>query len=111
MINYFSNNPNKKYSITLGDGTVLKDLRLNGNNFISLAPITESMFENNLTHVVISDSTDEEVHDYMQLVQIAQYPDEEGYHFVLIDISPDELRLMDMQAKIEYLSMMTGYDI
>ena len=35
----------KTYSITLADGTVIGDLKLNGNNFISKSPIAKEMFE------------------------------------------------------------------
>ena len=35
----------KTYSITLADGTVIDDLKLNGNNFISKSPITKEIFE------------------------------------------------------------------
>ena len=34
----------KTYSITLADGTVIDDLKLNGNNFISKSPITKERY-------------------------------------------------------------------
>ena len=45
----------KTYSITLADGTVIGDLKLNGNNFISKSPIAKEMFEDCCSPVVISD--------------------------------------------------------
>ena len=44
------------YNVKLADGTELKDLELNGNNFISDTIIDESIFENNLDKVSIIDS-------------------------------------------------------
>lgn len=44
------------YSIKLSDGTEIKNLELNGNNFISDTIIDESIFENNLDKVTIIDS-------------------------------------------------------
>jgi hypothetical protein len=41
--------------ITLQDGTVLENLELNGNNFISSAIIESTVFENNLGDVKIED--------------------------------------------------------
>ena len=42
------------YTITLHDGTVLDDLELNGNNFISEKVIDDSVFNGNLNTVTIS---------------------------------------------------------
>ena len=44
------------YNIKLADGTILDDLELNGNNFISDTIIDESIFENNLDKVSITDN-------------------------------------------------------
>lgn len=44
------------YSIKLSDGTEIKNLELNGNNFTSDTIIDESIFENNLDKVTIIDS-------------------------------------------------------
>ena len=41
----------KIYKITLTDGTVINDLKLNGNNFISSTEIEESVFDGNLLTV------------------------------------------------------------
>ena len=42
------------YKITLHDGTVLDNLELNGNNFISEKVIDDSVFSGNLNTVTIS---------------------------------------------------------
>lgn len=99
----------KIYSITLADGKVLSNLRLNGNNFISLNPIYEETFSGNLSKVVISDGEHEEIHNFMELVQIVKMGKE--YWFVLRDLSTAELSQMRMQSDIEYISMMTGVDL
>lgn len=44
------------YSVKLADGAELKNLKLNGNNFISDTIIDESIFENNLDKVSIIDN-------------------------------------------------------
>lgn len=43
------------YTITLADGTTLRNLELNGNNFIAEGVIDDSVFENNLGTVIITD--------------------------------------------------------
>lgn len=96
----------KIYSITLADGTIINDLKLNGNNYISQNEIKKEMFEDNLYSVTISDGDKEEVHTNMELVQLIEYNG--AYWFVIRDISPEKLDRMKLQADIAYLAMMTG---
>lgn len=71
----------KIYKITLSDETVLDNLRLNGNNFISSSEINESVFDGNCSIVTINDGEKDEVHMNMELVQITKVNDK--YWFVL----------------------------
>lgn len=56
------------YTITLADGTKLKNLELNGNNYISETVIEDSVFDNNLSTVKISDGTTTETFTDMRLM-------------------------------------------
>ena len=56
------------YTITLTDGTNLKNLELNGNNFISETVIEDSVFEGNLDTVKISDGSTTETFTDMRLM-------------------------------------------
>lgn len=72
----------KRYKITLSDGTELSNLRLNGNNYISTVKLDAAVFEGNCNQVLISDGEEEIRHENMELVQIVeQNPDE--YWFIL----------------------------
>lgn len=99
----------KIYTITLADGTLIENLRLNGNNYISTEPINAVIFEGNCSPVVISDGTRNETHDNMELVQITEVNGE--YWFVLRDISLEELKQIKIQSDIDYLAMMTGVEL
>lgn len=99
----------KKYSIILADGTIIENLVLNGDNFISQNPIVSSMFDGNCSPVLINDGENEEIHENMSLVQITKM--EYEYWFVLRDISKDELMRMKMQSDIEYVAMMAGVEL
>lgn len=57
------------YTITLADGTQLKNLTLNGTNYIAPGVIEGSVFENNLSKVIISDGMTTETHYDMVLIQ------------------------------------------
>lgn len=56
------------YQITLHDGTVLDDLELNGNNFISEKVIDDSVFSGNLDTVTISNGETTETYTDMKLL-------------------------------------------
>ena len=99
----------KIYKITLADGTETRNLRLNGNNFISDAPISETIFDGNGSTVIINDGETDEFHENMELVQITPVGDE--YWFVLRDLTAAELKQIKMQSDIEYVAMMAGVEI
>ena len=97
----------KIYRITLADGTTIDNLKLNGNNFISKESLNPEVFRGNCSPITINDGSKDEVHNYMELVQITT--DSVGdYWFVLRDISTEELARIKMQADIEYVAMMAG---
>ena len=56
------------YTITLADGTKLKNLELNGNNYISETVIEDSVFEGNLDTVKISAGSTTETFTDMRLM-------------------------------------------
>ena len=96
----------KIYKITLGDGTEISNLKLNGNNFISTEKIEESAFADNCSPVTISDGTTETVHPNMELVQIV-----EQIPGVLRDISEEEFARIKMQSDIAYIAMMSNVEL
>ena len=56
------------YKITLHDGTVLDNLELNGNNYISEKVIDDSVFDGNLDTVTITDGKTTETFTDMKLM-------------------------------------------
>ena len=56
------------YTIKLYDGTVLENLTLNGNNFISNKIISDDIFTDNLDKVEISDGKSRQVYQDMMLI-------------------------------------------
>ncbi len=102
------------YTITLGDGQVLTNLKLNGSCFISENPVDESIFEDNLASVVIAayDSdvlVSEETHDQMAFIR--SWQDQEGYWFALRDVSETEMNYARNRADIQYLAMMADIEL
>lgn len=97
------------YEITLADDTVISNLKLNGNNFVSTTEITEDMFYDNLSSVTVTNTTTGEVTEYgaMELVQIATYDFDPGkYYFILREITQKELDEINLRADLDYTLMM-----
>ena len=97
------------YEITLADDTVISDLILNGNNFVSTTEITEDMFHDNLSSVTITNTTTGEVIEQgaSELVQIATYDFDPGkYYFILREFSQQELDEINLRADLDYALMM-----
>lgn len=77
------------YSVKLADGTELKNLKLNGNNFISDTIIDESIFENNLDKVSIID--DEGNIEELNNVKVIFTKVLEKQSFILIEKTKEEV--------------------
>ena len=56
------------YTIILADGTRLENLELNGNNYIAKGIIEDSVFENNLDTVTITDGETSTIFTDMRLM-------------------------------------------
>lgn len=88
------------FKITLGDGTMLENLRLNGNNYISRAAISEDIFtEEALREVEITDGETTEVLEDVILIQLVKYGNE--YWFILAEKSPEQKEKEELYAELE----------
>lgn len=56
------------YTITLNNGTKLENLELNGNNYIAEGVIEDSVFQDNLASVTITDGKTTEIYTDMVLI-------------------------------------------
>lgn len=99
----------KVYMVTLADGTVIDNLKLNGNNFVSEEEISPMIFDGNCSPVIINDGARDVIHDNMELVQVTE---EDGkYWFILRDISEAELNQIKIQSDIAYIAMMAEIEL
>lgn len=99
----------KIYKVTLADGTVIDNLRLNGNNYISEKELSADMFLGNLGTVTINDGEKDVVYENMTLVQLAKYDDE--YWFILRTMTKKELQEIKNRSDIDYIAMMTDVEL
>ena len=98
------------YTIKLKDGTTLSNLELNGNNYISQEEVEQSIFSAyNLTRVEISDGEKTEVCENMTCCNFWRAND--GTHIILRPLSHEEMLRAEMDAKLEYIAMMTDVEL
>lgn len=86
------------YTITLADGRKLKNLEMNGNNFISKTRVDESIFNNNLSTLTYTDGETETVLHDAELIQQVEY--EDGWHFCFREITPQEKAFTALNAAV-----------
>lgn len=106
------------YKITLADGTVLDNIEGSGTTLVSYQPIDPSMFEHNLSPVIIKkigESPDDLLfidgyHENMYF-EMVECPYKDTYWFTLKDIPKEELELTKIKSDIEYMSMMMDIDL
>ena len=93
------------YTVELGDGTTFENITLNGNNFVSQVEISEDDFTD-LSHVTVtgSDGSVQEMGE-CELAQVRLY--EDGWHFILRELTADEISRRDNEAQTFYTAMMT----
>ena len=100
------------FAITLSDGTKIDGLTLNGNNLISKTPLTDETFNGKLSHIVIEGDKEADMagligeHTNMELVQCVNDATLGGYAFILRELSPEEVREMRVDARLDYIEMM-----
>lgn len=86
------------YKITLADGTVLKNLELNGNNYISEGVVEDSVFAGNLSTVTITDGKTTDTYTDMLLVSNRV---EDGHSwFILVEKSPQQKAMERINAML-----------
>lgn len=82
------------YTIKLNNGTILTNLILNGNNFISDTIIPDTVFENNLKTVEVFDGENTQILTD-QFLAVNRVENNQSW-FVLIDKTPEMKREEEM---------------
>lgn len=107
-----------QYTITLADGQKLTGLDKNGDNFVSKTKVDESIFENNLSTMTVSDGETEQT--YTDIVFIQQMKWSDGTYYlafreqtqqekVLAAIAENNDSLTDVQVALaEVYEMILG---
>ena len=89
------------YTVTINATTSFRNLRLNGDNFVSNAEIKDSDFPESPFTVVISDGERKTTIENTELVQVKQYGAE--WWFIVREIPSSEMERRNMLSQIEML--------
>ena len=105
------------YTVTLSNGVELKNLTLNGNCFVSKAPVSEQTFSGGLNRVVITGTQDGfepsayELGEHRAMELGGVFRLEGEYYFWLSEPDAEQLARLKDRADIDYLAMMMGVEI
>ncbi len=99
----------QQYTITLADGQKLTDLTVNGDNYVSQTEVDESIFDNNLSTMTVSDGETETVYHNMQFIQQMKWADG-TYYLAFRELSEQEIEYASLSSKIDYIAMMADID-
>ena len=89
------------YKITLTDGTVLKNLELNGNNFIAEGVIDDAVLKDNLATVTITDG--ETTETFTDMILMSNIVRDNRSWFVLGEKSAQQKKEEAMEKQIAEL--------
>ncbi len=93
------------YNIELASGKEFRNLRLNGNNYVSVEEVTEDDFDD-LSEVTITDSEGNiQVLHNVELLQVQQY--EDGFYFILAEMPEAKVKAMATEAQIMFTAIAT----
>lgn len=93
-------------TLILADGTVIENLKLNGNNLISQTDAGEDKLTTvNLSHVTINGV------EYRDMLLRNYWKDIDGWHIVISEITPQERYEARINSKLDYIAMMGGIDL
>lgn len=93
---------NRTYSITLANGVVIGNLRLNGSYYIADEVIDTTVFDGNCSPVTINDGETDDFHEHMEVVDIRKMETETW--MALRDVSEEELAMVQNAASARYLN-------
>jgi hypothetical protein len=87
------------YTITLHDGTKLKNLELNGNNYIAEGVIEDTVFQDKLASVTITDGKTTET--YTDMVLVSNRVENGHSWFILGEKTAQEKALEQINSLLE----------
>jgi len=97
---------NETYKITLADGTIIDNLILNGNNYITTQEIDESKITSTNFHTITINDI-----EYNNMTLRNFWKDTDGYHIVISELTAQEKFEAQINAKLDYIAMMEDIEL
>ena len=89
--------------IILADGTELDNLTFDNNVYVSPTEVTAAMLNDEALELVKVIPTDGEETELKYAKTDIVYHEADGWHFVLVGASADEIKIREQQARIRFL--------
>lgn len=100
----------QKYVMIFADGSVLNDVWINGDYYVTTEMVTDDILsEENLYEVVIRSNGHEEILYNLEKIDLHQF--EGKYWFIIREASVKDLQYEELSAKIDYIAMMGGWEV
>lgn len=97
------------YTITLADGTEIKNLKKNVDCFVSSEKIDESIFVGNTSPVVISNGTINVTYEHAYEPKVSEINGE--YYFAVQDIPRQQVEILELKSQLDFMAMMSDIDL
>ena len=92
-----------EYTITLEDGRQITGLGKNGTNYVSATKVDESIFEDNLSTMTVSDGETEVVYHDVEFIQQMEWSDG-TYYIAFRELSEQEKTMKEMRQAIKSIN-------
>lgn len=96
-----------QYTITLADGRKLTGLSKNGDNFVSSEQVDETIFENNLSTMTVSDGETEVQYHDVEFIQQQEWVDGSWY-LAFRELSENERKEKAVSMKLQEIEQTLG---
>lgn len=96
-----------QYTITLADGRKLTGLSKNGDNFVSSEQVDETIFENNLSTMTVSDGETEVQYHDVEFIQQQEWVDGSWY-LAFRELSESERKEKAVSTKLQEIEQTLG---
>lgn len=96
-----------QYTITLADGRKLTGLSKNGDNFVSSEQVDETIFENNLSIMTVSDGETEIQYHDVEFIQQQEWVDGSWY-LAFRELSENERKEKAVSMKLQEIEQTLG---
>lgn len=97
------------YTITLADGTKIKNLKRNVDCFVSGEKIDESIFVDNTFPVTISNGTLDMIYEHAYEPKVSEIDGK--YYFSVHEMPQQRVEILELKSQLVFMAMMSDINL